>query len=442
VHALDGDSAVLGREVLRLLAVPRTLDEVIAHVEASSGQPGEHTRSVVRQLIELLATSGAVATHDPVAPAPLRRTGNVVVAVTGAIAATHAPALVGALQRRGWTVEVALTETAQRFVGVDALTALLQRPVHVSMWPATPHAPVPHVALAEWADLVVIYPASAATIARLATGDFSNLVAAVALTTRAPVVVVPSMNEAMLDAPAVQRNLDTLRGDGFAVVHGVPSVEAADAPAIRTPIAGAAPAPSEVVGAIEALVAAAVLRERDATGSRAWDAMYRRPLVPWASERCDDDLAAALVHHAPPPARLLDVGCGLGQIARHAAGLGYRVVATEISEVALARARGEGGGDIVWLRDDICASVLAGTFDVIVDRASWHTLPVERRAAWAASIARLAAPHATVIVKAHADKLANAMLLPDWEVVEDEPAELPGIVDSTPIASRLLVLRR
>jgi SAM-dependent methyltransferase len=196
-----------------------------------------------------------------------------------------------------------------------------------------------------------------------------------------------------------------------------------------------------VVAAIDALVGAQVLRERDATGPRAWDAMYRRPLVPWASERCDDDLAAALVHHAPPPARLLDVGCGLGQVARHAAGLGYRVVATEVSEVALARARAEGGGDIVWLRDDICASALAGEFDVIVDRASWHALPRERRAAWAASIARLAAPHATVIIKAHADKL-DATPLPGWELVEDEPAELPGIVDPTPIASRLLVLRR
>src|SRR5207302_1347910 len=84
---------------------------------------------------------------------------------------------------------------------VEALAGLVQREIHTSMWPPAAHVPVPHVALAEWADLVVIYPASATTIARISNGDCSELVAAIATTTRAPVIVVPSMNEAMLDAP-------------------------------------------------------------------------------------------------------------------------------------------------------------------------------------------------------------------------------------------------
>jgi len=441
VRAIEGNGAPLAREVLAYLGEPRTVDAIVAHVEAVSGQTG--VRAVVEQVLEVLAQSGAVAAPgEPVA----RRSGNVVLGISGAVAASHAPALVGALQRRGWTVEVALTPTAQRFVAVDALTALAQRAPHVSMWPAAAHAPVPHVALAEWADLVVVYPASATTIARLAHGDFSDVVAAVALTTRAPVVIVPSMNAAMLEAPAVQRNLDQLRGDGFAVVHGVPSVEAAEAPAVRAAVGGAAPGPGEVAATLDALVAAGVLRRRDARGGQAWDEMYRRPLVPWASDRCDDDLAGALVHHAPPPARLLDVGCGLGQVARHAAALGYRVVATDVSDVALARARDHAEGhDVVWLRDDICASALAGPFDVIVDRATLHALPADRRAAWAAAVMRLAAPHATVILKAHADRVTAALmaeLLPGFEVIEDAEAELPGLVDAEPIASRLLVLRR
>src|SRR5438105_2027617 len=83
-------------------------------------------------------------------------------------------------------------------VARDALAAIARREPHTSLWPHAAHEPVPHVALAEWADLVVIYPASATTIARLASGDFSELVAATALTTAAPVVVVPSMNAAML----------------------------------------------------------------------------------------------------------------------------------------------------------------------------------------------------------------------------------------------------
>jgi phosphopantothenoylcysteine decarboxylase len=452
VRAIEGDGAVLAREVLGFLGVPRTLEDVIAHVEASSGAPGEHTRSVVRQLIELLATTGAIGAAATSGAAVARRGGHVVVAISGAVAGSHAPALVGALQRRGWTVEVALTETAQRFVAVDALTALVQRAVHTTMWPAAAHAPVPHVALAAWADLVIVYPASATTIARLAHGDFSDLVAAVALTTRAPVAIVPSMNPEMLAAPAVQRNLDQLRADGFAIVHGVPSVEAADAPAVREAAGGAAPAPGEVAATIDALVAAGALTPRH----RPWDDAYRKPLVPWASDRCDDDLARALAHHAPPPARLLDVGCGLGQVARHAAGLGYRVVATDVSEVGLSRAKDDAAGaaDIVWVRDDVCTSALAGPFDVIVDRATFHILPATRRAAWAATVARLAAPHATVIVKGHADKLGDVTIA-GFQVVEDVAAELPGMpkmepgelcstggVDAVPIASRLVVLRR
>ena len=163
---------------------------------------------------------------------------------------------------------------------------------------------MPHVALAEWADLVVVYPASATTIARLAHGDFSDVVAAVALTTRAPVVIVPSMNAEMLEAPAVQRNLDVLRGDGVAIVHGVPGEEAADAPAVRSAVAAWRRLPARSRRRSMRWSPPACSRGATERGPRAWDEMYRRPLVPWASERCDDDLAGALVHHAPPPARL------------------------------------------------------------------------------------------------------------------------------------------
>jgi SAM-dependent methyltransferase/3-polyprenyl-4-hydroxybenzoate decarboxylase len=473
IRRLAAESAELARVVLAYVAEPRTAAEILAHVESLAGELGER-RAIVEQVIELLAEATAIA-HAATAPTAAttpRHGANVVVGISGAIAASHAPALVAALQRRGHTVEVALTPTAQRFVAVDALTAILQRAPHTSLWPAVAHAPVPHVALAQWADLVVIYPASATTIARLAGGDFSDLVAAIALTTRAPVLVVPSMNDAMLDAPAVQRNLARLREDGHAILHGVPSTEVADAPSVRTAFAGAAPAASEVAATIDALVSSAVLPRRDtaalaATGEsprrdatsatpRDWDAAYRRPLVPWARADCDPDLAAALARHAPSPRRVLDAGCGLGQVAVHAAAGGHHVVASDISHVALAAARTHAGaqphtsgaGTIVFVRDDLCATALVGPFDVIVDRAVLHTLPPHRTAAYAAAIRRLLAPGGVAIVKCHRDGAGSTIgytgralaALLDLELVSETPAELPSPSDAAPIPAILCVL--
>jgi SAM-dependent methyltransferase/3-polyprenyl-4-hydroxybenzoate decarboxylase len=452
VRRIDGDTATLAREVIGWHAVPRTRGEATAHVESLAGPLGERG-AVVDELLALLAATGVLA-HATAAPRA-QAGANIVLGVSGALAATHAPALVSALQQRGHAVEVALTPTAARFVARDALAAIARREPHTSLWPRAAHVPVPHVALAEWADLVIIYPASATTIARLAIGDFGDLVAAIALTTAAPVVLAPSMNAAMLASPAVQRNLEQLRGDGFAIVGGVPSHEAAESPELRVAEHPAAPPPAEVAATIDALRAAGVLARRDHRhrSSREWDAAYRRPLVPWASDACDADLAAALAAHAPPRAHVLDVGCGLGQVARHTAALGHRVVATDISDVALAAARARSeAADIVWLRDDICASALAGPFDVIVDRATLHALTRERASAWAASIRRLAARDAIVIVKCHAASVPGATtawtaaelaeLVGDCAIVSDEPSELPGIADATPIPSRLIALRR
>jgi 3-polyprenyl-4-hydroxybenzoate decarboxylase len=463
VQRIEGESAELARTVLAFVAQARSTREILEHLESLAGPLGDG-RAIIEQLVGVLTDAGAI---NQVTGADQRRTegaprpANIVVAVSGAIAATHAPALVAALQRRGHSVEVALTDAAQRFVAVDALAAIAGREIHTTLWPSTPHSPVPHVALASWADLVIVYPASATTIGRIAHGDFSDLVSAIALTTRAPVVVVPSMNVEMLAAPAVQRNLAQLRDDGFIVMHGVPSQEVAEAPRARGNHAGVAPAPAEVAATIDALRAAGALsggtNPRTAVTAADWDAIYRAgragaPVLPWASATCDADIAEALVAHAPSGGRLLDVGCGLGQVARHAAERGYQVVATDLSETALHVARETAGRDIVWLQDDICATRLCGPFDVIVDRATVHTLPAARVHAWAQSMRRLTAPGAIVIVKAHRDGVAGvtsawtaeavADRLPDFEIIDQQEAQLPGLRDAAPIPSILVVLRR
>jgi SAM-dependent methyltransferase/3-polyprenyl-4-hydroxybenzoate decarboxylase len=440
VARLTGDSAALAREVIAFVGTPVSRAEVHLHIELLAGPLAESSKAVVDQLLDLLAKSGAVS--EPTAVTP--KTGiNVVLGISGAIAASHAPALLGALLRRGHAVEVAMTPTAQRFAAVDAMAAIAQREPHTSMWPRAAHVPVPHVALAEWAELVVVYPASATTIARIANGDFSDLVAAIALTTRAPVVLVPSMNTDMLGAPAVQRNLEQLRADGFVIVGGVPSHEVADAPSIRTLSPGAAPAPAEVVATIEAL--RPILMPR--LPKHPWEDAYRNGIVPWARDVCDPDIAAALAKL--PAGRVLDVGCGLGQVAKHAAARGHRVVATDISETALRMARDEG---VTWVRDDFCATALLGPFDVVIDRATLHTLTPARAQAWAASLRRVTNVGSTVIVKTHRDGIPAitsgwtaeriAALLPDFAVVLAQEAELPGIVNDQPIPAVLVVLRR
>jgi phosphopantothenoylcysteine decarboxylase len=468
VRRLDGDTAELARVLLAFFVQPRTEDEVIGHVESLSGPLGA-ARAVVQQLFALLVEAGAVSKSSDPASRPGQGI-NIVVCATGAIAATQTPALVGALLRRGHTVEVALTETARRFVAVDALAAIAGREVHTTLWPSTPHAPVPHVALAGWADLVIVYPASGTSLHRIATGDFSDLVSAIAITTRAPVVLAPSMNNEMVASTAVVRNLEQLRADGFVIVDGVPSQEVADAPSVRKSQARVAPSAGELVATIEALRAAGVLSRRgDGEARRAvtaadWDAIYRAaprgdgaPLVPWASDTCDPDLAVAIDTEAPLPGRLLDVGCGLGQVALHAATRGHTVVATDISEVALRvaverSANVPSARTITWLRDDICASELVGPFDVIVDRATLHTLAAGRIHAWAQTMRRLARPGTLLILKTHRDDVpgittgwsADAIraLLPDFGLVETHEGELPGLRDATPVPSLLAVLRR
>ncbi len=142
----------------------------------------------------------------------------VVVGVSGGVAAFKAAALVSSLRREGASVWVALTASGARFVGEVTFRALSDHPVLVDLWdPRSPDAE-PHVALGERADLVVVAPATAHTLAKLAGGYADDPVCAVVLATRAPVLLAPAMAEPMWLHPATQRNVQTLKDMGYRFV--------------------------------------------------------------------------------------------------------------------------------------------------------------------------------------------------------------------------------
>jgi phosphopantothenoylcysteine decarboxylase/phosphopantothenate--cysteine ligase len=205
IHQIKGDSAELIRALLLFLVSPRTREEIFSYIEALAG--GLENPSVIDDALALLSASGAIA--EP--RAPKHFTGRIVLAVSGAIAAANSPELASRLKQAGFEVRVALTRDARRFVSPFALEAITQQPVAKTIF----HREVPHIVLAEWAQLVLVCPASATTISRIASGDCSDLVSAVAIASRAPKLLIPSMNEAMLASPQVQRNLSILKTDGY-----------------------------------------------------------------------------------------------------------------------------------------------------------------------------------------------------------------------------------
>jgi phosphopantothenoylcysteine decarboxylase len=139
---------------------------------------------------------------------------NIVLGVTGSIAAYKAADLASLLVKRGHDVLVIMTESAQRFITPLTLQTLSKNPVMTHVF-AEPNGWIPgHIEWADRADLLLIAPASAATIARLAQGLAEDALTCVALATRAPLVIAPAMNGKMWSHPATTRNADILRERG------------------------------------------------------------------------------------------------------------------------------------------------------------------------------------------------------------------------------------
>jgi phosphopantothenoylcysteine decarboxylase/phosphopantothenate--cysteine ligase len=138
----------------------------------------------------------------------------ILVAVTGGIAAYKAPELVRALRRAGHAVRCAMTPEATRFVAPLVLQTLSGASVRTQLLDPAEEGEIDHIALADWAELVIVAPATAHSLAKLAHGLADDLPAAIALATRAPLLVAPAMNVNMWRHPATQANVATLRARG------------------------------------------------------------------------------------------------------------------------------------------------------------------------------------------------------------------------------------
>ena len=143
---------------------------------------------------------------------------NIILAVTGGIAAYKSAILVRRLKDFGFDVRVVMTQGAQAFITPLTFQALSGNPVHTELLNPEAEAGMGHIELARWADLLLVAPASCDSIAKFANGLADDLLSTLYLATKAPVWVTPAMNQQMWAAKATQRNLQTLVEDGVHVI--------------------------------------------------------------------------------------------------------------------------------------------------------------------------------------------------------------------------------
>jgi phosphopantothenoylcysteine decarboxylase / phosphopantothenate---cysteine ligase len=143
----------------------------------------------------------------------------IVLGITGGIAAYKTPDIVRALRQAGALVHVILTRAAEEFVTPLTLQTLSGQPISRSLFDLTEESRIGHIQLADTADAMLIAPATANVVAKLAAGMADDLLTTVALATRAPVLIAPSMNVNMYEHPTVRANLVRLRDEGRMVLE-------------------------------------------------------------------------------------------------------------------------------------------------------------------------------------------------------------------------------
>ncbi len=143
---------------------------------------------------------------------------NIVLGITGGIAAYKAPDLVRRLRERGADVQIVMTASAAEFVTETALQAVSGRPIRSNLWDKEAEAAMSHIELARWADVVLIAPATAEVMARIVSGAAPDLLTTVCLATEAPIALAPAMNRVMWSNPATQSNREVLEQRGIHIL--------------------------------------------------------------------------------------------------------------------------------------------------------------------------------------------------------------------------------
>ncbi len=282
----------------------------------------------------------------------------ILLGVSGGIAAYKAVLLLRLLREQGHTVRVLPTASALRFVGAPTFEALSGEPVTPEVFEDVAH--VPHVALGQGADLVVVAPATADLLARAAAGRADDLLTSTLLTARCPVVMAPAMHTEMWEHPATRANVATLRSRGVVVIDPA----AGRLTGVDTG-PGRLPEPEEI--ARIALAEAATAAEKPAAGDLSGDLAGRTVVVSAGGTREPIDPVRFIGNRSSGRQ-----GVALAETAR-ARGARVVLVAANLDEALTAAAR-EAGVDVepvettAQLRDAVRSA--AGSADVVVMAAA------------------------------------------------------------------------
>ena len=139
--------------------------------------------------------------------------------VSGSIAAYKSPGIVRRLQDLGAEVRVIVTSGGREFVSERSLQTISKNKVHDNLWDKEAELAMGHIELAKWADVIIIAPASANTIAKLCHGRADDLLSTVILATDAKIMIAPAMNQQMFASNAMKDNLQLLRKRGMLIIE-------------------------------------------------------------------------------------------------------------------------------------------------------------------------------------------------------------------------------